>query len=85
MIFDPRVAVDDIKKFQELKSEDDIAMNFYRRFNDAANHLRFRLFHLSSAVALSDVMPVLEALGLRVLGEHPYKVKSKKRRVYLGS
>lgn len=75
--FDPRAAVDDIKKIQELKLDGDIAMNFYRRFNDAENHLCFRLFHRTSAVALSDVMPVLENLGLRVLGEHPYKVKSQ--------
>ena len=75
--FEPRAAVDDIKKIQELKLESDIAMNFYRRFNDADNHLCFRLFNRGSAVALSDVMPVLENLGLRVLGEHPYKVKSQ--------
>ena len=75
--FEPRAAVDDIKKIQELKADSDIAMNFYRRFGDADNHLCFRLFHRNSAVALSDVMPVLENLGLRVLGEHPYKIKSQ--------
>lgn len=32
------------------------------------------LFHLGQSLALSDVVPILEHLGLKVLGEHSYKV-----------
>src|SRR6185437_8491645 len=31
--------------------------------------LRFRIYHAGSAVALSDVLPMLENMGLRVIGE----------------
>jgi glutamate dehydrogenase len=73
--FDPQQAVDDIKRISELQSADDIAMNFYRIYGEADNQVRFRLFHLDHPVALSDVMPVLENLGLRVIGERPYDIK----------
>jgi len=73
--FDPQHAVNDIKKIAGLKTGDDIAMSFYRIFGEADNQIRFRLYQLDCPVALSDVMPVLENLGLRVLGERPYDIQ----------
>jgi glutamate dehydrogenase len=59
----------------DLEAANDIAMSFYRVFGESDNQVRFRLFHLETPVALSDVMPVLENLGLRVLGERPYDIQ----------
>ena len=75
--YEPRAAVADIRKIANLASASDIAMSFYRAIGDAEHALRFRLFHLHEPLALSDVMPILENLGLRVIGERPYGVRRR--------
>ncbi|MEH6909892.1 MAG: NAD-glutamate dehydrogenase [Oceanicoccus sp.] len=75
--FEPRAAIDDIRKIASLVDDDDIAMSFYRRKGGGDDALKFRLFHLNTPLALSDVMPILENLGLRVESEHPYGVKRR--------
>lgn len=78
--FEPRAAIDDIKKFLALdapENTDDIAMSLYRRLGEDDKTLHFRLVHFDRALSLSDVMPILENLGLRVETEHPYGIKRK--------
>ncbi|EGH26097.1 NAD-glutamate dehydrogenase, partial [Pseudomonas amygdali pv. mori str. 301020] len=36
--------------------------------------LHCKLYHADTPLALSDVLPILENLGLRVLGEFPYRL-----------
>ncbi|MGK0500000.1 MAG: glutamate dehydrogenase [Oceanicoccus sp.] len=75
--FESRAAIDDIKKIATLTSVDDIAMSFYRKQGSDEQSLCFRLLHRDTPLALSDVMPILENLGLRVESEHPYDVDRK--------
>jgi len=75
--YEPRAAVADIRKIANLASATDIAMSFYRAVGDPERALRFRLYHLHEPLALSDVMPILENLGLRAIGERPYGVRRR--------
>lgn len=79
--FVPRAAIDDIKKIATLNSTDDIATSFYRKLGGDSKAVTFRLFHLDTSIILSDVMPILEHLGLRVESEHPYDIKCKDGKV----
>lgn len=74
--FGSRTAVADIQHIEDLKThpENGIAMSFYRELEEGDNQLRFKLFNLDHVLPLSDVLPILENLGLRVIGEHPYGV-----------
>ena len=36
--------------------------------------LRFQLVHLGKPITLSDSLPMLEHMGLRVLDEHPHQI-----------
>ena len=72
--FDHSAAIEDIKLFHPLAGEREIAMNFYQQQDDDRNVMRFRLFHLNSQLELSGLVPMLENLGFRVLGEHPYQI-----------
>ena len=74
--FVARTAVADIQHMESLKHLEagHLAMSFYRELEENSNQLRFKLFNLGSILPLSDVIPVLENLGLRVLGEHPYEI-----------
>ena len=42
----------------------------------AENTVNFKLFALDHFIAPSDILPVLENMGLKVVGEHPFKVHS---------
>lgn len=73
--FEARTAVLDIETLSTLKSCRDIAMSFYQPMGAEKNRVRFKVFDLNGAVELSDAIPVLEHMGLRVIGEHPYRIR----------
>ncbi|MEM1111179.1 MAG: NAD-glutamate dehydrogenase [Pseudomonadota bacterium] len=75
--FDARVAVLDIGKIIRLVQGDQLAMALYRVLEEQDNLLRLRLYHADESMPLSDVLPILENLGLRVVGERPYRVRSQ--------
>jgi glutamate dehydrogenase len=75
--FDPRAAIGDIRKIATLKQDDDIAMSFYPKIGTDGKVVCFRLSHLGNPLPLSDVMPILENLGLRVESEHPYGIRRR--------
>ncbi|MBW2292485.1 MAG: NAD-glutamate dehydrogenase, partial [Deltaproteobacteria bacterium] len=72
--FEARIAVRDIETIVGLENPSDIGMSFSREIEDPENHLRFKLFQLDEIVTLSDVIPILENLGVRVIGENPYPI-----------
>ncbi|MEM7610368.1 MAG: NAD-glutamate dehydrogenase [Pseudomonadota bacterium] len=45
--------------------------------------LNFRVFRVGSAIALSDALPLLENLGMRVINERPYQLRLGDTRVWL--
>lgn len=76
--YDPRTAVYDVKRMEHLKSDNDIGMSFYRPLELPQGQFRFKLFRKGNAIPLSDVLPMLENMGLRVLGEHPFYIDVQK-------
>ncbi len=80
--FDPRIAVLDIKKIQHLQAGQLLATSFYRLLEEGDNMLRLRLFSAGEPLPLSDVLPILENLGLRVVRERPYGVRASTGEVF---
>ncbi|WP_051168299.1 NAD-glutamate dehydrogenase [Marinospirillum minutulum] len=76
--FTPQHAVKDLAFLEALNDEQPLAMNLYRRA-DNIEQLGFKIYHLNQRLWLSDMLPVLENLGLKVLGEDPYKVTSSEK------
>lgn len=72
--FTPRTAVVDIQHIMSMKADGDVAMSLYRNVADSGNQFKFKLYNPENLLPLSDVIPILENLGLRVLGEHPYGI-----------
>ena len=68
--FGPEAAVEDIAKIETVLSDGvPLALNLYRDVDSADEELRFRVFNKANPLPLSDVLPMLEALGLRVISE----------------
>jgi glutamate dehydrogenase len=75
--FDARTAVQDIDFISALGGACDLAMSFYQPVDVDPRSLRFKVFRRGDPMELSDVIPVLENLGVRVVSEHPYHIVSK--------
>ncbi|OMH32848.1 NAD-glutamate dehydrogenase [Motiliproteus sp. MSK22-1] len=74
--FPPRTAVADIQHMKELDDRQPMAMSFYRELEQPIQQVNFKLFHYGEPIPLSDVIPIMENLGLKVMDDHPYAVRS---------
>ena len=70
----PDTAIIDIMHLESLKAEEGLAMRFYDSEDNVQDKIRFKLFRKNHPLPLSDVLPILENMGLRVLREQPYRV-----------
>ncbi|MBZ2168324.1 NAD-glutamate dehydrogenase [Marinobacter sp. F4216] len=73
-MFSPRRAAIDLEHITESVKNGDLAMSFYRALEEDESTLHFKLFYPDEPLPLSDVMPIFDHLGFRVLGEHPFEV-----------
>lgn len=73
--FSPRTAVYDIKHIKALSAENPLGLNFYKPLDEAENHFRLKVYQHDTTIPLSDVLPILEKLGLRAISERPYAIK----------
>lgn len=76
-LFPAQVAVNDIKHMENLQKRDEgyIEKILYRTLEDSDDIFRFKLFRLNKTIPLSDVVPILEKLGLRIISERPHEIK----------
>ena len=70
-----RVAVHDIAVLERLTPENPLGLSLYRPLEAPAGHLRFRLFRLGEPIPLSDSLPMLEHMGVKVLDEKSYAIE----------
>ncbi|RMF17385.1 MAG: NAD-glutamate dehydrogenase, partial [Alphaproteobacteria bacterium] len=77
--FEPRQAILDIAKLREVEGEGpEIGFDLYRRIYDPESCVHLKLYHASKIVPLSEVLPVLENLGLQVISENAYELAREK-------
>ncbi len=75
--FSVEEAVGDIQQIQSIALSSDVPMRFYHSPERGEQELNFKLYSQGKPVILSDVIPILENLGMRVLGEHPYRIRRR--------
>ncbi|MFA0414045.1 NAD-glutamate dehydrogenase [Vibrio renipiscarius] len=80
----PGSSVADIERLESLSDDHKLGMLFYRpqELGKQSKAVRLKLYHRDEPIHLSDVMPMLENLGLRVIGESPYEVRKANGQVY---
>jgi glutamate dehydrogenase len=72
--FDADVAVDDVAQVLTCASSKKVGIQLYKPNGGDAASLGIKIYNAGSVLALSDVIPVLENLGFRAVGEEPYQV-----------
>lgn len=70
----PAAAIVDIERIEEIDEDGEIGLHLFRPLEAAPNELRFKLYHRGTPVPLSDVLPMLEHLGFKVVSEVPTEV-----------
>ena len=69
----PEIAATDVDNLASLTGPDDLRLSLYRSQRQGET-LRFKLYRQLDDIPLSDALPMMENMGLRVISEHPYKV-----------
>lgn len=72
--FDPTRAVADIVRLQGLQ-DGGIDQHFYRWADSAPGSWRFTLYIGGSGISLSQVLPLLQSLGVEVIDERPHELE----------
>ncbi len=78
-------AAEDIAKLEGLEPEDSFAMRFYRppAAHGTGGSWRLKVFRSGEEVSLSQFLPMLENLGVRVVDERPYRVETADRPAWI--
>jgi glutamate dehydrogenase len=72
-----RSAVADIERIEQLHDGDGLGMSLYRPLEARGGSLRCKLFRTDAPVALSDVLPMFENMGLEVADERPHEIRPR--------
>jgi glutamate dehydrogenase len=75
----PRSALADIGQIEALAQPDDLALRLYRPFEAPLGALRAKVFRAGAPLALSDVLPLFENMGVEVADERPYEITPRER------
>lgn len=70
--FTARTAVSDLKQIESLHGEGDFRLNLYQPVGAGDDERRFKIYRVGGPISLTEVLPVLQRLGVEVLDEHPY-------------
>ncbi|HEX9707236.1 MAG TPA: NAD-glutamate dehydrogenase [Steroidobacteraceae bacterium] len=69
------VAVDDVASLERLLAEPTaLHMSLYRRAGQPPHKVQFKLLRSQRPIPISDVLPTIENLGLKLISERPYEI-----------
>lgn len=71
----PGTATQDIERLETLADNNGLVISLYRPLEAPVGSLRLKLYHAGQPISLSDVLPVLENMGVRVIDERPYGIR----------
>ncbi|MGH9188397.1 MAG: NAD-glutamate dehydrogenase [Acidimicrobiales bacterium] len=69
-----RFGVADIQRTEALDPAGDLSLHLYRPLEAPDDSVRFKVFRSGTPILVSDVLPLLENMGVRVVDERPYEV-----------
>ncbi|WP_149193572.1 NAD-glutamate dehydrogenase [Luteimonas suaedae] len=81
----PAIAAGDVANLAALRTPEDLRLCLYcaPRQNQGEGPLRLKLFRQRRDIPLSDVLPMMENMGLRVISEHPYRIEVEGEALYI--
>jgi glutamate dehydrogenase len=81
---EPAQALADIADLEALAADPTVPqLNLRAHPGGPANRLHLRILLAGEPISISDILPMLENFGLRVLAEHPYQLVSNERPAWI--
>ncbi len=78
----PHEALQDLAMLEMLEDPNQLVLHLYRR-RKSDQDVRFKVFRAGEEITLSDILPVLHSLGVRVQDERPYEIRLKDTTAHL--
>jgi len=75
--YSAQIARSDISFIENQVTDDQPVMSFYRHLLADISTVNFKIFSPRQHIALSDVIPIIENMGLKADAEHPFQIKRK--------
>ncbi len=72
--YDAATAVEDIDLIDAARISGGLELSLYRPEGEPDSMVHLKLYHVGRPLPLSDVIPMMENMGLRVIGEEPFEV-----------
>ncbi len=79
--FDAEAAMFDIEQLETVLATGELGLNLYRPLEAPKHELRLKIYRAGHAITLSDMLPMLEHMGLKVVEEIPYHLRLQKAKV----
>ncbi|HEY4555821.1 MAG TPA: NAD-glutamate dehydrogenase, partial [Lysobacter sp.] len=76
------VAATDVEHLTALTGPEDLRLSLCRS-HEGEGGLRLKLYRQKDDIPLSDALPMMENMGLRVISEHPYRIETGDVPVYI--
>ena len=70
-------AVLDVMRMEKLDPAGDLGLSLYVPVDSGTEQLAFKLVRSGGPILLSDVLPLLENMGVRVTDERPYEIRPR--------
>ncbi|MHC6217673.1 NAD-glutamate dehydrogenase [Stenotrophomonas acidaminiphila] len=77
------IAAADVVQLDALTGPDDLRLSLQTIHREGADGLRMKLYRQLKDIPLSDVLPMMENMGLRVIAERPYRLMVDDAPVYV--
>ncbi len=71
-----QIAASDVSQLAALSGPDDLRLSLQSLQREGGDGLRLKLYRQLKDISLSDALPVMENMGLRVLAERPYRLQA---------
>ncbi|MGE3714791.1 MAG: NAD-glutamate dehydrogenase, partial [Alphaproteobacteria bacterium] len=72
--YDPTGAVYDIDCIEKAIESGNVMLDLYRNRDDDSAFLHLKIYNPNDAISLSDILPMLENAGFRVIEEYPFSI-----------
>ena len=81
----PELAASDVENLAALSGPQDLRLSLHlsRRQRDGEGRLRLNLYRQLQDISLSDALPLMENMGLRVISEHPFRLEVDNAAAYI--
>jgi glutamate dehydrogenase len=84
--YPPRTGAADVGRLEELVDtavEEGIGLSLYEEVGAGPGEARLKIFRVGAPLSLSEVLPVLTAMGVEVVDERPYELEGLDRPSYV--